>query len=106
MNERPEHVMTTGVMAGNEARALRLVLACVRGETNPEEAIQVARAVWDELECEGCVQHVAEILARMVADQMMDRRHGEKKAARQLEKRIASLLDFWKGKPTVGGENR
>jgi hypothetical protein len=88
----PTHPMTAAQSATNEARALRLVLACLRAHED-EGAAQFTQAVWNEIDCSGCVMNIAEILASRLADLVIEA-DTEKRAPRVVEARIAYLLDF------------
>lgn len=94
------HRIDSDDMAINEVRALRLVLACLRADEDGEDGLDAASqaidAVWDEITCGGCVEHVAEILASKVAALMVTTTDPAG-SAREVEARIASLLDFASG---------
>jgi hypothetical protein len=97
--------MDARLMAVNEARALRLVLASLRADENSrvrgvvrdgddiEAATQAMRTVFDEIGCDHCLEYVAEVLAAKLAEDMACA-DGSVEAARKVEKRIAFLLDF------------
>ncbi len=110
-------------MARNEARALRLVLAHLRefeyGDT--DELIDTTQAIFDEIDREGDLQHVAEVLVSQLAnvlpiaaetdnwplatdkpedypayEEFLERCHD--KVVQELEHQIAGRLDFATGK--------
>jgi hypothetical protein len=97
--------MDARLMAVNEARALRLVLASLRADENGrvrgivrdgddiEAATRAMRMVFDEIDCDHCLEYVAEVLAAKLAGDMACA-DGPFEAARKVAKRIAFLLDF------------
>ena len=85
--------ITNGEIAKHEARAMRLILASLRADEDADTATQMSYTVLNEIDCAECFEYVVGVLATIAAEEMAIT-YGPKKAARDLEKRIAGLLDF------------